>query len=190
MPGTPDCAAPTCLIKGIKRLSLTQHNDPRGSLTEFHRASWRVGPSPVQWNIVHSRPNVLRGIHVHVRHWDLLMVADGVMEIGLGDLRRGSPSFGVWEVVRLSGDSKELLVIPPGVAHGFYCRGAVTHLYGVSQYWNPAEEMGCHWSDPELPLAWSPGPDAILSCRDQALGSLKLLLHELEPYQDLWVSAP
>lgn len=50
--------------------NLTTHSDHRGALTEIFRKEWQTGIEPVQWNFVHSQPNVLRGVHVHVLHTD------------------------------------------------------------------------------------------------------------------------
>ena len=94
------------------------HRDFRGAFTEVFRDEWNAGMRPVQWNAVRSDPRVLRGVHVHLRHWDYLSLASGKANIGLRDLRSGSPTEGQSLRIVL-GDSKSMLVaIPPGVAHG------------------------------------------------------------------------
>ena len=40
-----------------------------------------------QWNMVRSRPNVLRGVHAHRQHIDYLTMVSGIMILGLQDLR-------------------------------------------------------------------------------------------------------
>jgi dTDP-4-dehydrorhamnose 3,5-epimerase len=173
-------------IGGVRLYSLIPNEDARGSFTECCREQWLDGPRSVQLNLVRSVPGTLRGIHVHVRHSDYLTVVDGVMQVCLGDLRAASPSFGCWDVVRFAAGEPRAVYIPPGVAHGFYFPVATTHLYGMSEYWCPEEEMGCHWADPALDLAWSVPDDPIVSARDARLGSLDALLRQMEPYQSLF----
>ncbi len=105
------------------------------------------------------------------------------MYLCLGDLRKASQSFGLWDVVVLDSSLPQSAIIPPGVAHGFYFSEYGSHLYGMSEYWNPEEEMGCHWADPSLNLAWPIEGQPILSIRDTNLGPLNELLQKLDPYQ-------
>jgi len=170
-------------ISGVKLHELVQNDDARGSFTEFYRAMWIDGPPSAQFNLVRSNPKTLRGIHVHVRHWDYLVVVQGVMHLCVGDLRTSSSTFGAWDAIVLDSSRPQAAVIPPGVAHGFYFPQSCTHLYGISEYWCPEEEMGCHWADPSLKLGWNVDAQPILSARDSSLGSLKNLLRQLEPYQ-------
>ena len=78
----------------------------------------------------------------------------------------------------MSGQRLESLTFPPGVAHGFYFREVSQYLLGVSHYFDPEDEFGCHWADPDLGIAW-PDPDPILSEKDLAAGSLALLRERL-----------
>lgn len=170
-------------MAGVRRVCLTPHEDERGCFTEFHRDAWLDGPRPVQWNWVQSRARCVRGIHVHVRHGDYLTLTSGHMELVVGDLRMGSPSFGQWLRLDLLPQPQELIYIPPGVAHGFHFPVDATHLYGVSEYWCPAEEMGCHWAAPDVSLPWTPPAQPIVSPRDAALGTLADLMQQLQPFQ-------
>ena len=77
----------------------------------------------VQANLSRSRANVLRGLHVHRRQADYWCVLDGAARVGLYDLRGGSPTEGVSSIVDLAADDARCLLIPAGVAHGFYTPG-------------------------------------------------------------------
>jgi dTDP-4-dehydrorhamnose 3,5-epimerase len=122
---------------------------------------------PVQWNLVVNRPGVLRGIHWHALHTDYLCAVAGVAQAMLIDLRPGSPTEMVSELVELDCERPALLEIPIGVGHGFHSSGASSLLYAVTRYWDPDDEFGVRHDDPELGLAWPDGSeDAIVSQRD------------------------
>jgi dTDP-4-dehydrorhamnose 3,5-epimerase len=164
----------TVLPAGVRLVPLTPHADERGVFTELFRASWDVGVAPVQWNAVSSNPNVLRGVHAHVRHADYLTVAVGRATIGLYDLRPDSPTEGLGATVELDAHEPAALVIPVGVAHGFYFHATSVHVYAVSHEFDPADELGCRWDDPELHIAW-PCTEPLISPRDDGLGTLSEL---------------
>ena len=109
--------------RGVEVLPLQAHFDDRGRFTEIYRDEWRLGPRPVQWSMVRSAANVLRGVHVHALHVDYLTVAYGELILGLRDLRPSSPSHGLSVLLTLSAEDPHLVVIPVGVAHGFYFPG-------------------------------------------------------------------
>jgi dTDP-4-dehydrorhamnose 3,5-epimerase len=171
-------------LEGVRVRRLTAHPDDRGSFTEAFRREWDTGIDPVQWNMVSSRPGVLRGVHVHVHHTDILIVAAGTATIGLSDLREGSPTNGLGTAVRLEGHQPGAITIPPGVAHGFLFHEPTITIYGVSRYWDVDDELGCHWSDPGLGIEW-PFHPTLLSQRDRDAGSLSDLLAELSPFQPI-----
>ena len=78
--------------------------------------------------------------------------------------------------------SPRALVIPVGVAHGFYFHEPSIHVYAVSHEFDPADELGCRWYDPTLEIAW-PCTDPLISARDRELGSLSEL-------RDVWHAVP
>ncbi|NJK45463.1 MAG: hypothetical protein HC933_15375 [Pleurocapsa sp. SU_196_0] len=126
---------------------------------------------------------VLRGVHVHIRHWDYLIVSAGSARIGLRDLRRTSTSFGRTAMLEVHGDALQAVIIPPGVAHGFYFLTPATHVYAVSEYWNTTDELGCHWADSDLELDFG-APSPMLSARDASADSFSVLMAQLEPFQE------
>ncbi|HSM01053.1 MAG TPA: dTDP-4-dehydrorhamnose 3,5-epimerase family protein [Acidimicrobiia bacterium] len=172
------------LFPGVDLRQLVMHPDQRGVFTEVFRREWGVGLDPVQWNVVRSEPGVLRGVHVHLRHADYLLVVEGLATIGLRDLRQGSPTQGRALTLDLDGKTMVALTIPVGVAHGFLFHSPSIHVYAVSHYWDPDDEFGCHWGDPELEIDW-PFTPSIVSARDAAAGSLSDLLARLAPFQPI-----
>lgn len=174
----------TELPVGVELTPLEPHRDERGSFTELFRRSWTKDVDPVQWNAVRSELGVLRGVHVHPRHNDYLIVYAGRTSVGLHDLRSQSETQGTAALLELSGDEPTAITIPHGVAHGFLFHEPSIHIYAVSHYWDPADELGCLWSDPDLGIDW-PAEPVKLSKRDAELQSLAELRRELEPYQPI-----
>jgi len=169
------------LPHGVELRPLAAHRDERGSVAEFFRAEWAQGCAPVQWAMTASEAGVVRGMHVHLRHDDYFVVVSGTVSAGLRDLRPSSPSEGLAVLLELSGDAPAALVIPHGVAHGFMFHTPSIFILGTSHYYDRADELGCHWRDPQLGLAW-PEAGARLSPRDAALPALR----ELLPHIPAW----
>jgi len=163
---------------GVILRSLQPHRDDRGSLTELFRTTWEIGTNAVQWNYVESEAGVLRGVHVHVKHFDYLILLSGHATIALRDLRHDSATEGMVIKVEMHGNDPHALTIPPGVAHGFYFHERSLHIYGVSEFWDTEDELGCHWADPALEICW-PNPAPVISARDAALPSLRELVESL-----------
>ena len=163
-------AALADLPPGVAIKDLAPHVDDRGVFIEVHRDAWLTGDRPVQWNAVRSKANVLRGVHVHRHHADQIVVIDGIMLLGLHDVRRDSPTRGQSIVVELTGRAPRAVTIPPGVGHGFFFPEPSLHIYAVSHYFNPEDELGCRFDSPELGLKW-PVSTPHLSKRDAEAGS-------------------
>ena len=166
------------LPQGVCHNLLAPHPDGRGTLVELFRHSFPGAFEVAQWNGVTSSAGVMRGVHVHLVHWDYLIVLSGRALVGLRDLREGSPTSGESALVEMRGDAPASLTIPPGVAHGFLFPEASLHVYGVSHVWNQDDELGCHWRDPELRIPW-PVAEATVSPRDAALPPLAFLLRTI-----------
>jgi dTDP-4-dehydrorhamnose 3,5-epimerase len=124
----------------------------------------------VQDNHSCSSRNVLRGLHYQVKHpqGKLVRVAEGeIIDVAV-DLRRSSPTFGGWEAVRLSGENKRMLWIPPGLAHGFRVVSERSHvLYKATDYYAPEHERTLAWNDPQLKIKWELDGEPIISAKDQ-----------------------
>ena len=85
----------------------------------------------------------------------------------LHDLRIGSPSEAATEVLEIGEHDDRGVFIPPGVGHGFAAMTDLTLTYLVDSYYNPADELGVAWDDPELNADWGVRAP-VVSARDQA----------------------
>jgi len=153
------------LPAGVEVRALRLHPDHRGSFLEAFRREWKLGVDPVQWNIVHGEPGAMRGVHVHPRHWDYIVPLEGRSTVGVCDLRPGSPTRGLAAAMSLDARRPAAVIVPNGVAHGLLSETRSIHLYAVSHYWDPDDEIPCRWDDPELAIPW-PRPARRLSAQD------------------------
>jgi dTDP-4-dehydrorhamnose 3,5-epimerase len=148
------------------------HRDSRGFFTEtYHRAklaSLGIGDSFVQDSHSRSVQGTLRGLHYQLHHPQakLCRVIEGqALDVAV-DIRIGSPHFGKWTSVILSGAEQNQIYVPAGFAHGFLAlTDNVQFLYKCSDYYAPADECGVLWSDPDLGISWGP-VSPILSQKD------------------------
>jgi dTDP-4-dehydrorhamnose 3,5-epimerase len=111
----------------------------------------------VQDNHSRSVRNVLRGLHYQIEHAQgkLVRVCNGAVFDVAVDIRKTSPTFGRWVGMTLSAQSKQMLWIPPGFAHGFLVLSeAAEFLYKTTDYWYPEHERTLLWNDPALRIAW------------------------------------
>src|SRR5262249_8667650 len=129
------------LLAGVLLQPLAPREDDRGAFTELFRNSWSLEVRPAQWNVVRSLPRVLRGVHAHGGRADYLPGGAGRAAAGRYDLRDGWEPEGGGAPVGLRADRPAALVVPPGVAHGFYFHEPSLHVYAVDHEWDPADEL-------------------------------------------------
>jgi dTDP-4-dehydrorhamnose 3,5-epimerase len=124
----------------------------------------------VQDNHSSSSRNVLRGLHYQLKNpqGKLVRVVEGeILDVAV-DLRRGSPTFGRSEAVRLSGETKRMLWIPVGFAHGFLVLSERAQvLYKATDFYSPEHERTVAWNDPDLNIRWELYGEPIVSAKDQ-----------------------
>ena len=81
-------------IHGVELRPLKMNFDARGCFTEVFQDHWNSCIKPVQWSVVHSEPNVFRGLHLHRCHDEYISVIVGRASVGLRDVRPWSPPMG------------------------------------------------------------------------------------------------
>jgi dTDP-4-dehydrorhamnose 3,5-epimerase len=155
------------VIAGVVVVDPQVFGDERGLFVETFRAEWLPDAQPmVQANRADRRAGALVGLHYHLHQADYWYVPFGRALVGLHDLRRSSPTSGATQTFELGPPDHRGLYIPPGVAHGFYAITDVTITYLVDAYYDPDDELGVAWDDPEVGVEW-PRSDPVLSGRDQ-----------------------
>jgi|TARA_Y100000310_G_scaffold55194_2_gene50617 dTDP-4-dehydrorhamnose 3,5-epimerase len=129
----------------------------------------------VQDNFSISRANVIRGLHYQ---WDgpmgkFVKVASGAIMDVIVDVRKGSPTYGVYESFMLTAENKKELWVPPGYAHGIISLEDNTVLhYKCTAVYNSDGESGINPLDPELNIDWGIDKSSlILSEKDSAAQS-------------------
>ena len=156
-------------IAGVQHVALRAAEDERGVFQETFRRSWfpKVDWSELQQNHSRSRAGVLRGLHFHRQQLDYWFPASGRLRVGLVDLRRQSPTFRAGATLELDAAAPSGLLIPQGVAHGFYALTDCVLLYIVNRDYRGADdEFGLAWDDATFALEWGAGAP-LLSERDQ-----------------------
>ncbi len=157
----------TCEIPGVYLVRLTSHDDERGRFIETFRQEWFPDSRPmVQGNRSDSKRGVVRALHYHLHQADYWYVARGRIAVGLHDLRRSSPARGTSLAFEIGDGAETGAYIPPGVAHGFQAVTDATLTYLVDNYYDPDDELGLAWDDPDVGIPW-PLAEAILSERDK-----------------------
>lgn len=168
-------------IEGVVVVDATCYGDERGYFMETYKRSdfekAGITANFVQSNESCSSQGVLRGLHFQINHPQakLVRVVSGEVFDVCVDLRPGSPTFGSWEGIVLSGDNHKQLFIPRGFAHGFYVLSERAQFcYKCDDEYHPDDEGGIRWDDPTIGIAWPllPNVETVMSEKDRVHPSL------------------
>lgn len=109
---------------------------------------------------------VLRGLHFQkgdAAQAKLVRVVKGRIQDVAVDIRPGSPTFGKWVSVELSGDNHRMFFIPRGFAHGFaVLEDDTIFQYKCDNYYDPSAEGAIRWNDPVIGVRWMIREDEII----------------------------
>ena len=150
------------IIPGIVVIEPTVLSDKRGyflesfNKNEFEKAIGKV--SFVQDNESRSSKGVLRGLHYQKPPFaqaKLVRCINGeILDIAV-DIRKDSPTYGLYHSDVLSSENKKQLFIPKGFAHGFVVLSEyAVFAYKVDNTYAPDCEAGIIWNDKELGVEW------------------------------------
>jgi len=119
------------MIKNVIIKQLNKFEDQRGWLTEIYRND-EVNFQPVMGYISLTNPGIIRGPHEHVNQSDcFVFVGPGSFELHLWDRRENSETFGEYITERLGENNPAMVIVPPGVVHGYKCVGD-TPAYSIN----------------------------------------------------------
>jgi dTDP-4-dehydrorhamnose 3,5-epimerase len=112
-------------IDGVRYRLARPVSHHHGHLTEAFRADWGLTDAPVvQVNVTTTYPGRIRAWGIHRLIVDRLFAATGSLCIVCYDGRRGSPTFGCVNEFMLGERNQGLIVISPGIYHGWKNVGA------------------------------------------------------------------
>ncbi|MEZ7913132.1 dTDP-4-dehydrorhamnose 3,5-epimerase [Macellibacteroides fermentans] len=127
----------------------------------------------IQENESGSSRGVLRGLHYQLAPYSqakLVRVIEGtVLDVAV-DLRKGSPTFGKYMAVELSGQNKRQFYIPQGFAHGFHVLSErAVFTYKVDNPYMPSHERSLRFDDSQIGIDWriTDPENVILSEKDK-----------------------
>lgn len=171
-------------IEGVYILEPEIFGDNRGYFFESYNAkrfkeATGLDVVFVQDNESRSSEGVVRGLHFQLPPYAqsklVRVVAGAILDVAV-DIRRGSPTFGKYVAVELSGDNHRQLFIPRGFAHGFrVLRGDAILQYKCDNMYAPQSEGSILWNDPALNIDWGISANrAILSAKDTTAPTLEL----------------
>lgn len=132
----------------------------------------------VQDNESKSSYGVVRGLHFQKPPFTqskLVRVIQGaVLDVAV-DIRRGSPTFGQYVKVELTGENHRQFFVPRGFAHGFsVLTDEVVFQYKCDNFYAPQSEGAIAWDDPDLGIDWQiPADKVILAEKDKHHPRLK-----------------
>jgi dTDP-4-dehydrorhamnose 3,5-epimerase len=161
-------------ISGLVLVQPRVFGDDRGFFFELYKhsdfAQGGIKRHLVQDNYSRSAKGVLRGLHYQKTpraQGKLVMCMQGRIYDVAVDIRKGSPTYGKWIGVELTGDNRMMLYVPPGFAHGFQVLSDTAEvLYKCTDEYSPADDRGIIWNDTDVNIAW-PLKDPVLSGKDK-----------------------
>ena len=169
-------------IPGVEIIHPKVFGDDRGYFFEsWNSRDFAGAVRPVNFcqdNESRSCYGVIRGLHYQkgeAAQSKLVRVLEGrVLDVAV-DIRVGSPTFGKYVAVELSGENHLQFFIPRGFAHGFSVLSpTAVFQYKCDNFYAPDREAGIAWNDPAIGIDWKiPAADAVLSAKDQKNPLLK-----------------
>ena len=128
------------MIDGVKVVSLVAHVDDRGYLIEIIRAT---DPHFTKFGQVYLVGSVARGtiraFHKHKELIDWFFISNGSAKFALRDDRADSPTYQEMSTVVIGTKNPGLIVVPPGVFHGWMALEDNTQLISTaSEVYNRA----------------------------------------------------
>lgn len=165
-------------LEGLLIIEPDVFKDARGYFYEsYNEEKFRqlgIQATFVQDNESCSSFGVIRGLHYQIEPFaqaKLVRVVKGKVWDVAVDLRQHSPTFGRWFGIELDEESKRMMFIPRGFAHGFSVLSEIAiFAYKCDNFYQKDSERGILYNDPMLNIDWKISPEnALLSDKDKQL---------------------
>ena len=145
-------------IEGVHIQPLKLLPNGRGRLMEVQRADDPNFPGFGQVYITSTYPGVVKAWYRHHRQIDQIAVVSGLLQLVLYDPRENSKTAGLINEIYLGELAPKLVLIPPGIWHGFRAIGAreafALHLNSLPLSAEYPDEDRLPADDPSIPFQW------------------------------------
>ncbi len=176
-------------IEGVFIIEPRVFGDNRGYFFESFNAKVFADKTGLDINFVQdneskSHYGVLRGLHFQLPPYTqskLVRVVSGRVVDVVVDIRKGSPTYGKYEMCELTENNHRQFFVPKGMAHGFVVlSNEAVFQYKCDEFYHPEAEGALAWDDPDIAISWPiPLNDVILSEKDKHHPMLK---HFVTPF--------
>lgn len=161
-------------IKGVYVIEPEPRVDARGYFARVF-AKEELKKVGISFSIVHINRSlskdkgVIRGLHFQRKPYEedkIIQCLEGKIFDVAVDIRKNSKTYGQWVGEVIDPESKKMILIPKGCAHGFQTleRNSLVE-YFVTEYYSPKCEQGIRYNDPVFDINW-PIKSAIVSEKD------------------------
>jgi dTDP-4-dehydrorhamnose 3,5-epimerase len=148
------------LIDGVRIWPFQLWPDDRGYFLEVFRSGkaavehYRADTTQVSAAL--SYPGTIKAFHFHRFQTDVWVPVQGMFQVALVDLRRGSPTFGAKNTIYIGTLRPWQVLIPPGVAHGYKVIGesAGMLVYATDRFYNPSDEGRIPYDNDQIGYDW------------------------------------
>jgi dTDP-4-dehydrorhamnose 3,5-epimerase len=117
-----------------------------------------------------TKKGTLRGMHYQMAPFEetkLVRCTRGAICDVVLDLRLKSPTYKQWITAVLTAESRNMIYVPNGCAHGFLTLQDDTEVfYQMSEVFDTASARGVRWNDPAFGISW-PDKVEVISERDR-----------------------
>lgn len=155
--GLKDISCQKTKIEGLLVVPMTVHHDDRGYLMEIIHFN---DPFFTKFGQVYLVGNMVRGtiraFHKHKILWDYFFISHGSAKFAFYDDRPHSPTYKQMETIITGNHKKAMIVVPPGVYHGWMSLEDDTQMVSIgSEIYNnenpdeervPYDSFGYDWS--------------------------------------------
>lgn len=145
-------------IDGVIVKPLVRHCDERGYFLEVLRDDDELLTRFGQSSYTMTYPGVIKAFHWHEKQYDLWFMCRGEARVVLYDKREGSPTCHNVREIFTGEREPMLIVIPPGVAHGYQVLGsepAFLFYHTTESYDRQDPDEGrIPFDDPDIGFDW------------------------------------
>lgn len=126
------------MIDGVIIKKVIKHSDECGFFAELVKFGEKTFHEVLQTSYSETRPGVIKAWHIH-DYWEIWCIIKGRAKIVLYDMRPGSPTMGMTQIIYAGENDLKIIAIPGEVAHGYKPLGRKTMgiIYHAAKAYDP-----------------------------------------------------